>query len=179
MRIQKPSSGADFKPAPEGSKACTLVDIIDLGTVNTKFGDKDMIRLVFQTPDEFELNGDTLNYNVSQRYNATLNEKGNLYKAVTALLGRKLRADDYGTGGFDMEQLIGRGVLLQIVHSDPVGEDKRIFANIAGIMALPSQMLAPEINKSYTRKKDREDDPQEARDKWATDSTTDDVEPPF
>ncbi len=175
MIIPKPKAG-NFKPAPAGTKPAVLIDFYDLGTVETKFGDKEMVRAVFQTGETFEKDGDTLNYNVASRYNKSLHEKASLRKVVEALLSRKMRAADWGADGFDPELLIGNGVLVSIVHSEPQS-DGTVYANIESMMPLPDGMAAPDINDHYVRVKDRDDKPgqvQAKRDEWAKGSTSND-----
>ena len=86
-----------------------------------------------------------------------MHEMGALRPVVEALLGRKIVSMDYGAEGYDPESLIGRAVLVNIVHSDPVGDEGRIYANMQSMMPLPEGVEAPDINDHYVRVKDRED----------------------
>lgn len=154
-----------FTPAPAGIKPCVVVDVIDLGWVKTTWKgvekEKEMFRIVWQTPDTFEgSDGETLNYHVSQRYTRSLHENSNFRRDLEGMLGRTLRVSDI-TGadgeGFDVETLIGMTAYINIVHSDPVGDEGTIYANPKQIMPLPEGTEAPAINPSYIRKKDREE----------------------
>ncbi len=163
MKIGKPGVKRVFTPAPSGSKACRVIDVIDLGMVPSTWEgvtkDKPMFRVVWQTPDQFEAaEGEIMDFHVSKRYTRSLHENSNFRKDFEAMRGRKLQATDYDDeGDFDVEALIGMECYVNITHSEPKGDEKTVYANIGSLMPLPPGVEAPPANPNYIRRKDREE----------------------
>jgi hypothetical protein len=137
----------DFVPAPEGSHTAVCVDVVDLGLVDGAFGPKMKIRLVWQLE---ERRPDGKPWLVSGWYTNSLNEKSRLRPLLEAWRGRAFTPEELG--GFDLEDLVGSGCLLQVIHNPT---PKGIFANVASIMKLPKGMEAPRV-ADYTRVSKRE-----------------------
>ena len=134
------NSGTDFEPVSEGVHSAVLADIIDLGKVQTAFGEKDKVRFVWLT-DEADENGRTKR--VSKSYTKSLHEKANLRKDVEKILGKPLGSAQ----SFDVEKLIGAQNQLVIEHNE--GTDGKVYGNVKAIMK-PKEKLA--IPADFTRK---------------------------
>jgi len=179
--VSKHTGGGNFKPAPAGTKVLTLVDVVDLGEVETSYGPKEKLKFTYQTEDTFEKDGDTLNYHVMQRYNKSMFKEGakisTLRAAIEALLRRSVLASDYDSDGkFDVEKLIGMSAMGNIVQTDPK-PDGTVYSNISTIMALPTGTPPVKINSSFVRKKYQPESGQQDRNKWAASQQTEDEIP--
>jgi hypothetical protein len=110
-----------FQPPDEGWQRAKLVEIRDLGLVQTLSGMREKILLVYETQ---QLDQDGKPRKVFVRFSKTLHAKGNLRRHVRSVLGR-----DPGEE-FDMHALLGITVDLNIEHSEKNGT---VYANVAGI----------------------------------------------
>jgi len=176
MLIGKPESQRNFDPAPQGGKALTLCDVVDLGEVETDWGAKDMLRLHYITPDTFQNDdGDAQHFMVVERCTKSLYDgsgkspnPSKLYTRITSLTGA---GPQYNSDGqFDVETLLGKSAFANIVHSEP-NDKGAVWANIQSMMPLPAEIAAPLIPTNFVRSKDREPKPdqqQQKRDDWAT-----------
>lgn len=143
MKIQKESN---FKPAAEGLYDAVCVDVVDLGIVTSKFGDKHKLKIVWEVNQKMDNGG---NFTVQQRYTASLGQKSNLRKDLKAWRGKDFTAEELKV--FDMEKLIGACCQIVIKHNENEGN---VYANVATILTAKNQMTA---SGKYTRAKDRED----------------------
>ena len=143
--VKEPESS--FTPCPPGAHHAVCVDVVDLGQVETQWGMKPMVRIVWQVEETMP---DGRPFLASQRFGASLHEKSTLRKFLESWRGKPLTGDDLR--GLDLEKLIGVNALLNIVQTS---KDGRIYSNIAAIMPPPKS--APKLTvRDYTRKKDRD-----------------------
>ena len=162
MLIPKQKPGKKFEPAPEGGKAITLCDVVDLGEVVTDWGTKDMMRLHYLTPDTFEgEEGEAMHFMVVERCTKSLYDgsgkspnPSKLYTRVKALTGQAPQFDT--DGKFDVEGLLGKSLFANIVHNVS-GENT--YANIDTAMPHPKGTKAPKIPSDFVRAKDRDEIP--------------------
>lgn len=143
----------DFTPAPEGNHVGVLVDFEELGPQPTKFGVKEMVKLVYQIDEKMENDDGTEGepFIVSSRFNATIADRSSLRKHLVGLRGKDFTEDELI--GFDPENLIGLNALLSIKHKTT---EKGTFANIDNVMAYDPR-FGDKVTPTYTRKKDRKD----------------------
>lgn len=136
--------GGDFAPPPAGGHAATCYRVIDLGTQATDYqGQTKMQRKVlisWELADEQMDDGRP--FVVSKRYTFSSHEKAQLRKDLEAWRGLAFKDSDFGPGGFDIKTLLGKPVLLSIVHEDKNG---RTYGNIASLARLPRSMTAPAL----------------------------------
>lgn len=149
--LAKSSSGdGDFIPAPAGTHRGVLVDVVDLGMVETTWqGQKKsahMARLVWQIDEPMP---DGKLFVVGQRYTLSLHPKSNLRKMLETWRGAAfpVEVDD-----FDVETMIGRSCLVTVTHNTT---QKGTFANVTGVTPLVRGMEAMRP-RDYVRKVDRE-----------------------
>lgn len=140
--------GGNFTPAPEGIFQAVCVDVVDLGNVETQWGEKHKVRLAWQLNEIDEDNGKR--YLVVGQYTASLNEKARLRAHLESWRGRKFTKEELK--GFEMENLIGANCQIQVVHNT---NGEKTYANVGAIVSLPKGMakIAP---LDYVRFKDRE-----------------------
>ena len=143
-------------PVPEeGLHAAVLVDAVDLGKLESPWGTKHKISLIFEletTDDEGR------RYIVGKRFTRSLNEKSSLRKFLEKWRGNKKYTPDELQQGVDLESLVGLNATLFIVHNET---EERTYANIESI--LPYKNKNGEVvlydllySGDYIRVKDRE-----------------------
>lgn len=143
---RKPES--NFAPCPEGLHHAVCVDVVDLGVLQTTFGDKHKVRLVWQIEDE---NPDThRRFDARKQYNLSLHEKATLRKDLESWRGRKFTDEELK--GFDLEKLLGANCQIQVVHD--IGDEGKVYANVQAVVPAPKH--TPKIAPlDYTREKDK------------------------
>jgi hypothetical protein len=151
MAIVAREPESKFTPAPEGLHQAVCVDVVELGLVQTPWGEKEKVEIVWQLDfvnDELDRR-----FEVRKWYGLSLHEKANLRKDLECWRGRKFTADELK--GFDLEKLIGANCQLQVIHN--ITDEGKVYANVQAIVPHNSKVpkLAPE---DYIRKKDRPKD---------------------
>lgn len=136
--------GGGFELAPAGVQIGRCFRIIDCGThVDKTFGKRKRLGWIFwELPNATTTNrstGEVQPVFVGKRYNLSHNEKAILRVDLESWFGRHF--DDAqldAAGGFDLERLVGRPALLNIVHS---ADGK--YANVMAVMPPPQGMTCP------------------------------------
>lgn len=149
VMVAEPES--TFLPAPAGLHRAVCVDVVDLGMVETTFGTKRMVRLVWQIEESMP---DGRMFSVGQRYAASLHEKANLRKVLESWRGKAFTAEELK--GFDLEKLIGINCQLNVVQTV---RDGKTFANVQTVVPPAKGSTVLQADGSYTRVKDREPNP--------------------
>jgi len=141
--------GGDFTPHEEGTFRAVCVDVTPLTMQHSKFGDRDVFRMVFET-DADEREDGTRQCVWSRGFTPSLNEKANLRKFLRQWLGRDLTSAELTE--FDTENLIGKTGQVVVTHDNV---DDKTYANI--VACTPCKGEALEASGKFTRKKDREE----------------------
>lgn len=146
MFIPKPNETTDFVPPPAGTHLGVCYRFIDLGTQETNFldnaGNKKHARKVllgWEFPDELMENGKP--FVVQQRYTWSMSDKANLRKDLESWRGKAFEDKDFGPGGFNIRNVLGKPCVLTIIHKDEGG---KTYANIAAVGKPMKGMAAPE-----------------------------------
>jgi hypothetical protein len=163
--------GSDFVPAPQGLHRAVCVDWVDLGVIESKFGSREKVRLVWEIDELME---DTKRrFIVSQMYTPSLHEKAKMRHDLESWRGRAFSAEE--RKGFDLDNLLGAPCQLQVVHNT---HDDKTYANVASVVALGKGMERLLPSGDYIRMKDR---PNEggSREPGADDDMDDDDACPF
>lgn len=143
MPIRTTNQGGEFEIAPQGAHVARCCKIIDLGThEDPKFKKKRHLAWIFwELPntqqERASAGGDP--FVVGNRYTLSHNEKATLRQHLESWYGRQFddrQLDE--AGGFDLERLLGRPALLNIVHS----QDGK-YANVRAVMPLPRGTECP------------------------------------
>ena len=133
-----------FVPPPEGLWDAVCVDFVELGLIDTSFGQVEKCRLVFQFHDEKKKS-----WMASQMFTPSLNKKANLRKALMAWRGRDFTKEELDA--FNTENLIGKCAQIVIQH---VEKDGTVYANIISMLKA-KKTVKPD--GTYIRVKDRPD----------------------
>jgi hypothetical protein len=148
---EKKNSNFTPHPETEGPIKAVLVDVTELKTRMTQYGNKEEFRLVFETEAMDEEN-DRRFCIWSRGYTPSLNEKAALRRDLKKLMGRDLTSLELDE--FDLEALIGHGVKLIIQHEH---KDDKTYANIS-FMSPDRDKETLKPSGKYTRIRDREVD---------------------
>jgi hypothetical protein len=135
-----------FENPDPGEHTAVLADVVDLQTVNTKFGPRKMCKLIFLT-DQNGVDGKPLAVHV--RLGKTRWKTGKLIEFVRALTGRYvLSQDDWILDGH-----IGKCVGLDLVH---VQREEATFANVVRVFPLGKTAPRLKLPLDYVRQEDRD-----------------------
>lgn len=121
------SDTKQYPPAPEGRHIAVCSDVRDIGEQDTPWGKKRMVEIWFQIE---ALREDGERHRLRSRYTATLNERGNLRKALESWRGRRFSETELAQ--FDIETLKGVNAEINVVHN--VTDQGKRFANISTIL---------------------------------------------
>lgn len=111
---------------PEGQYPVTITEVKDLGVVDSPYGKKHQLYLVFTTAE---------GKSIRKYYTASVNEKSNFYKDIKAITGRAPSKE------FDTDTLLNRNLGIVVQHED--GKDGVTRDKIAAFLkATPGQSTA-------------------------------------
>ena len=143
MHLPTPNE-TQFEMAPAGTFLGVCYRIIDLGTQDSSYMGQPKrqhkIMLSWELPDEKMADGRP--FTISQRYTWSMSEKAALRKDLESWRGVPFKDNDFGAGGFDLKNVLGKACLLTIVHTEKNAQGKQ-YANIKGIARLMKGMEAP------------------------------------
>lgn len=151
QRIPIIASEGESKPkqlAPPGSHPARCVQVIDLGTQSTPFGESHKIRISWELPTEkavFDEKKGEQPFLLSKDYTLSLYEKANLRHDLEAWRGKSFTEDQLA--GFDITTLLGVACLLTVIHK--ASSNGKTYANVSAVSGLPKGMTVPaQINPS-------------------------------
>lgn len=150
--IAKGSSGQKFEPCPQGNQQAVAVDVVDLGLMETQWGPKHKIEIVWQSAEQMP---DGRPYLVKKRYTLSLNDRANLRHDLESWRNKPFTEAE--AEGFDVERLLGVNCLLNVVHK--AGSKGGTFANVVSVTPLMRSMV-PINAVDYIRVKDRATTPE-------------------
>lgn len=133
----------DFSPAPSGTHKAICFRLIDLGTQRSEYkGQIKMqhkILIGWELPDEHMDDGRP--FTIFQRYTYSSFDRARLRQDLEAWRGKAFQDSDFGPGGFDIRNILGKGCMLSVVHNENSGIT---YANLHSISALPKGMTTGE-----------------------------------
>lgn len=146
--VRKPESS--WEPCPEGLHQGVCVDVVDLGTLPTPWGDKPKVELRWQT--DF-INARTgRRFELRKRYTASLHEKAKLRQDLECWRGRKFTEVELQS--FDLEKLLGVNCQLQVIHT--LSDEGRTYDSVQTIVPFTNGKMGPKIAaQDYIRQQDR------------------------
>lgn len=148
--VAKDGGGGGFEQVSEGVHRAVCYSIYDLGTHRDDRYQKDVhkVLMIWELPDErvdVDRDGEKKNLPrvISKKYTLSLGEKAILRKDLETWRGRAFTAEELK--GFDLQNVLGKGCQLQVIHKMSEGKGKK-YANIMAIIPLPkgSPKLTPE-----------------------------------
>ena len=142
------SRGGTYTPAPQGNHDAVFCDVEDLGVVETQYGKKHQIRLVWQIAEKME---DGRPFTIGRRYGLSLHEKSALFKDL------KTYAKKAPPQNLDLETLIGKPCQILVTH---VERDGSTYANVQAV--LPAGVNKVKADKDFVRKCNRPGAPKPA-----------------
>lgn len=127
------NEGGNFELTPDGTFVARCYRFIDLGSHDQSYqgeskGLKRLIMIGFELPTELMADGRP--FSIHKRYTWSMHEKATLRKDLEAWRGAKFNDNDFGPGGFDVRNLLGKTSTISIVHSV---NGENTYANIASI----------------------------------------------
>lgn len=138
--INETSTKTDL--APSGLQPAVCVDCRDLGIIETKFGDKQMVLLVFELAATNE-HGDR--YLLQKRYTKSLHLKSNLRKDLERWRGQPFKKETLARG-FNMQNVVGVQAMIYVEHRET---DRGTWAHVESLLPAPDLQLEP--SGSYER----------------------------
>lgn len=142
MLIAK-AKGSRIPLVADGVYTAVCSRIIDLGTqTDSKYGPRQQVRIVWDLVGEtFELKDQTYQRRISKTFTNSLDEKSNLYKALTAWRGKVFSEEDLK--GFDLTKILGAGAQLQILTR--TSQSGNAYSSIESYLPLPKGQTAPRV----------------------------------
>ena len=138
-------TGGDFAPAPAGTHLAICCQVIDLGTQETEFeGTKDhkrQVRIGWELPTERMSDGRP--FTIGKTYTFSSHKKANLRTNLESWRGVAFKDSDFGPGGFDIKNILGKPCLLNIMHKEG---SRGNYATVTGVSRLPKGMDVPEMS---------------------------------
>lgn len=133
---------SNFTPVPAGTHLGICYRVIDLGTQSTNFKGETKqahkVLLSWEIPEEKMEDGRP--FSISQSYTWSMHEKSNLRKSLEAWRGMAFTERDFGPGGFDIKNVLGKGCTLSIVHTV---KDGTTYANVSSIGKMMKGISVP------------------------------------
>jgi hypothetical protein len=149
--VVKEPDQKEFEHPEDGQYLGVIADVIDLGEVETGFGVKPRVRLVYLL-DQNDSEGNP--FRVVATYTASLHEKANLRKALKQILGADV------SGQFDLEELLGINNQLVVQTTE---KDDKVYTNIVAILKAPKGSPRLQIPDDFIRQQDKQKKQQSAK----------------
>lgn len=136
--VVKDTGGGDYEIAPSGNHLAIAYLLVDIGTQDTPFGTKQQLLLGWELCREIMEDGRP--FGLSSFYTRSLSAKSNLHRDLVSWRGREFTTQELE--GFDLENILGKPCLLNVVHD--TNEQQRTRAKVAGVTKLPKGTEVPE-----------------------------------
>ena len=143
------NNGGDFELTPDGTFPARCYRFIDMGSHEQTFqgeskGLKRLVMITFELPTELMKDGRP--FSIGKRYTWSMHEKATLRKDLEAWRGQRFQQSDFGPGGFDVKNLLGKTATLTVMHTEREGTT---YANIASVSKAMKGVTIPEqVNPS-------------------------------
>ena len=138
MHMPPNTGGGDFEPPPAGNHRAVCYRVIDLGTQQTEYQGQTKyqrkIMLSWELCDEImPARGDfgPKPFSMSQRYTFSSHEKAVLRQHLESWRGVPFQDSDFGPGGFDIRNVLGKSCLLNVVHEIKNGKITQQIEDVA------------------------------------------------
>lgn len=141
----KDNGGKDFKKVPEGVHIAVCNMIVDCGVQpGGRFKPQHKVYVRWEVPAErveYERDGKPYEgpLSIGRFYTASLSEKSHLRKDLENWRGKAFTREELD--GFDLFNILGAPCQIMVTHT--VGDDKKVYANVTGVMGLPKGTPKP------------------------------------
>lgn len=145
-----------FEQPNAGMFLGTIIDVIDLPNVQTAFGPKNKVRLVWvlgQVNNQPALDSEGKPYRIIDQFNASISPKAKLYERIQQVLNAPPPL--ITTSEQLSELLINRSGQLYLVNTPNPTNPQKPYINIAGVMPLAPGQVAPQAPAGFVRAKDK------------------------
>ena len=148
LTMPKDNGGGSFELVPEGNHLSVCSSIIDMGTQEVTYENQPTkhqrkIYISWQITGEERSDGEP--FYIGKSYTYSSNEKSNMRKDLESWRGQKFTEEELGS--FALKNLLGKGCMLNVVHSERGGKS---YANIASIARIPKGLPAPQLSEPPT-----------------------------
>lgn len=127
--------GSSYTPAPEGIHSALCVDVIDLGLVETAYGEKPKVRLVFELDAKME---DKRPFIQTKSFTASLHQKSTLNGFISKWRGRPITENET----VDLDKLLGAQATLVISHVQAQDGSGKVFSSIDAVSKPTKKLTA-------------------------------------
>ena len=151
IKAEKPENTFTFELCPEGNHTATLFKIINFGTLETEWKGKKKeqkkIRLYWEIPEEKYTYEDKdgkeiqTHHTISSEYTLSFSDQAKLRPIVTGMMGSMNEEELWD---FDIEQLLGRACLLNVVHEKGKNDPSKVYSVVGATSPLIKGLTAPE-----------------------------------
>lgn len=139
-------AGKKYEQPDAGMFIGTIIDVVDLGIVQTTYGPKHKIRIVWVL-DKNDSEGKP--FGVISTYNAKMDERSSLYKDVAKIFDTPAPPVP-----FDSENLLGRTNRLYLKKTTNAVTGK-VYTNVGDILPLALGQSGPQAPQGFIRVKDK------------------------
>lgn len=131
--VSIPRPGGNFTPAPAGTHHAVCNGLIHIGSHENKFDDSGRLReqviIRWLLPEEVDDNG--IPCEISKFYTWSMHQRASLRQDLETWRGKAFADDDFGEGGFQIEDLLGACCTLTVTHKQ-VGDRTRAVVSAVG-----------------------------------------------
>ena len=138
-----------YTPAPAGVHNAVCVDVVDLGLVDSPWGERPQVEFRWQIDKVNAENGKR--FLVVRRFTRSLASKSNLRPFLEGWIGESI-SEDEAKQGMDLERFVGESCLLQVIRGKSAKGTE--FASAKTTLPLP-EGVEPLRAKDYIRVIDR------------------------
>ena len=143
MYIPAPTE-SNFAPCPAGTHLGLCYRVIDLGTQVSNFDGETKtahkIMLSWEIPEEKMEDGRP--FMISKTFTWSMHEKATLRKWLEAWRALAFSERDFGPGGFDIKNVLGKACTLSIVHTQ---KNDKIYANVSSLGKVMKGVTVPHL----------------------------------
>lgn len=123
---------SNFAPCPAGTFLGICYRVLDMGTQQTTYKGQQKtaqkVLISWEIPDEKMEDGRP--FTISSSYTWSMSEKANLRAILESWRGLAFTDADFGPGGFDIKNVLGKPCTLSIVHTQ---RDGKTYANVSSV----------------------------------------------
>lgn len=135
MKASAKSSGS-FEPAPAGTFAASVVNLVDLGTQETGYGESRQVRIAFELlgkTKEIEVDGQKkdIPHVVGKDSTLSMNKKAFVRQVTDAALNTSILSDDEAEG-VNIEEILGKNVQVTVEHKTAKSSGN-VYANVKSV----------------------------------------------